>query len=200
MRYLLIWIFIDQTFIFWHLYTICIVLSLTRYIHNSSIEHQKHCSYLRVHSLPRLFSNGIHSHLQWNLVSNSKCHRALLCSTQEHHLQRAICTGLIIPTPEVVDLADADAYNKIYPLDYKLPRQLIHMQRKFNVLKLNVVALLSMLKVTVCFLSFSICNGTRHPRLWYGFGGWEMGSFTGQEDGPFAIKGIVLCLKIIVFG
>ncbi|XP_021926420.1 enhancer of polycomb homolog 1 isoform X2 [Zootermopsis nevadensis] len=46
----------------------------------------------------------------------------------EHHLQRAICTGLIIPTPEVVDLADAEAYNKIYPLDYKLPRQLIHMQ------------------------------------------------------------------------
>ncbi|PNF43005.1 Enhancer of polycomb-like protein 1 [Cryptotermes secundus] len=46
----------------------------------------------------------------------------------EHHLQRAICTGLIIPTPEVVDLADLEAYNKIYPLDYKLPRQLIHMQ------------------------------------------------------------------------
>ncbi|KAJ4439799.1 hypothetical protein ANN_07927 [Periplaneta americana] len=46
----------------------------------------------------------------------------------EHHLQRAICTGLIIPTPEVVDLADAEAYDKIYPLDYKLPRQLIHMQ------------------------------------------------------------------------
>lgn len=49
---------------------------------------------------------------------------------QEHHLQRAICTGLIIPTPEVTDLADAEAYNKIYPADYKLPRQLIHMQRK----------------------------------------------------------------------
>jgi len=142
-------------------------------------------------------SNSIHSHLQWNLVSNSECHRALLCSTQEHHLQRAICTGLIIPTPEVVDLADAEAYNKIYPLDYKLPRQLIHMQRKFNVLKLNVVTLISMLKVTVCFLSFSICNGTRHPRLWYGFRGWEMASFTGQEDGPFAIKGIVLCLKLL---
>ncbi|TGZ48265.1 enhancer of polycomb homolog 1 [Temnothorax longispinosus] len=46
----------------------------------------------------------------------------------EHHLQRAICTGLIIPTPEVTDLADAEAYNKIYPADYKLPRQLIHMQ------------------------------------------------------------------------
>lgn len=38
-----------------------------------------------------------------------------------------------------MDLADAEAYNKIYPLDYKLPRQLIHMQRKFNALKLNVV-------------------------------------------------------------
>ncbi|KYN02573.1 PREDICTED: enhancer of polycomb homolog 1 [Cyphomyrmex costatus] len=46
----------------------------------------------------------------------------------EHHLQRAICTGLIIPTPEVTDLADAEIYNKIYPADYKLPRQLIHMQ------------------------------------------------------------------------
>lgn len=46
----------------------------------------------------------------------------------EHHLQRAICTGLIIPTPEVTDLADAEVYNKIYPADYKLPRQLIHMQ------------------------------------------------------------------------
>ncbi|KAL6261920.1 hypothetical protein P5V15_007002 [Pogonomyrmex californicus] len=46
----------------------------------------------------------------------------------EHHLQRAICTGLIIPTPEVTDLADAEAYDKIYPADYKLPRQLIHMQ------------------------------------------------------------------------
>ncbi|XP_046481663.1 enhancer of polycomb homolog 1 isoform X1 [Neodiprion pinetum] len=46
----------------------------------------------------------------------------------EHHLQRAICTGLIIPTPEVTDMADVEAYDKIYPADYKLPRQLIHMQ------------------------------------------------------------------------
>ncbi|OAD55378.1 Enhancer of polycomb like protein 1 [Eufriesea mexicana] len=46
----------------------------------------------------------------------------------EHHLQRAICTGLIIPTPEVTDLTDVEAYDKIYPADYKLPRQLIHMQ------------------------------------------------------------------------
>lgn len=49
---------------------------------------------------------------------------------QEHHLQRAICTGLIIPTPEVTDLADVEAYDRIYPADYKMPRQLIHMQRK----------------------------------------------------------------------
>ncbi|XP_043599406.1 enhancer of polycomb homolog 1 [Bombus pyrosoma] len=46
----------------------------------------------------------------------------------EHHLQRAICTGLIIPTPEVTDLTDVEAYDKIYPADYRLPRQLIHMQ------------------------------------------------------------------------
>ncbi|XP_034951560.1 enhancer of polycomb homolog 1 [Chelonus insularis] len=46
----------------------------------------------------------------------------------EHHLQRAICAGLIIPTPEVTDLTDVEAYDKIYPADYKLPRQLIHMQ------------------------------------------------------------------------
>ena len=38
--------------------------------------------------------------------------------------------GLIIPTPEVTSLADDEAYDKIYPADYKLPRQLIHMQRK----------------------------------------------------------------------
>lgn len=48
------------------------------------------------------------------------------------------------------------------------------------------------------FLSFSICNGARHPRLWHGFRGWEMGSFTGQEDGPFAVEGTVSCLKIIL--
>ncbi|XP_067004154.1 enhancer of polycomb homolog 1 [Anabrus simplex] len=46
----------------------------------------------------------------------------------EHHLQRAICTGLIIPTPEVTDLTDMEAYDRLYPVDYKLPRQLIHMQ------------------------------------------------------------------------
>lgn len=46
----------------------------------------------------------------------------------EHHLQRAICAGLIIPTPEVTGLADVELYEKIYPADYKLPRQLIHMQ------------------------------------------------------------------------
>ncbi|XP_071447247.1 enhancer of polycomb homolog 1 isoform X2 [Hetaerina americana] len=45
----------------------------------------------------------------------------------EHHLQRAICAGLIIPTPEVFDMADEEAYNRIYTADYKIPRQLIHM-------------------------------------------------------------------------
>lgn len=49
---------------------------------------------------------------------------------KEHHLQRAICTGLIIPTPEVYNGSDSNFYNQIYPADYKMPRQLIHMQRK----------------------------------------------------------------------
>lgn len=49
---------------------------------------------------------------------------------QEHHLQRAICAGLIIPTPEVADMPDKEFYDKVYPANYKQPRQLIHMQRK----------------------------------------------------------------------
>ncbi|XP_075169202.1 enhancer of Polycomb [Haematobia irritans] len=45
----------------------------------------------------------------------------------EHHLQRAICTGLIIPTPEVYT-TDQDFYDRNYPPNYRMPRQLIHMQ------------------------------------------------------------------------
>ncbi|KAJ8925543.1 hypothetical protein NQ315_009383 [Exocentrus adspersus] len=46
----------------------------------------------------------------------------------EHHLQRAICAGLIIPTPEVSDIPNREFYDKVYPANYKQPRQLIHMQ------------------------------------------------------------------------
>ncbi|XP_050295924.1 enhancer of polycomb homolog 1 [Anthonomus grandis grandis] len=46
----------------------------------------------------------------------------------EHHLQRAICAGLIIPTPEVTDVPLKDFYDRVYPSNYKQPRQLIHMQ------------------------------------------------------------------------
>lgn len=49
---------------------------------------------------------------------------------QEHHLQRAICTGLIIPTPEVLE-TDRLFYEKCYPADVKPTRQMIHMQRKY---------------------------------------------------------------------
>uniref|UniRef100_A0A1A9UQ24 Enhancer of polycomb-like protein n=1 Tax=Glossina austeni TaxID=7395 RepID=A0A1A9UQ24_GLOAU len=45
----------------------------------------------------------------------------------EHHLQRAICTGLIIPTPEVYS-TEAEFYDKSYPPNFRMPRQLIHMQ------------------------------------------------------------------------
>ncbi|KAK9717332.1 Enhancer of polycomb-like [Popillia japonica] len=46
----------------------------------------------------------------------------------EHHLQRAICAGLIIPTPEVSEIPDPQKHDKLYPANYKQPRQLIHMQ------------------------------------------------------------------------
>lgn len=46
----------------------------------------------------------------------------------EHHLQRAIVTGLIIPTPEVSIMEDREAFERLYPANYKPPRQLIHMQ------------------------------------------------------------------------
>lgn len=51
---------------------------------------------------------------------------------QEHHLQRAMCTGLIIPTPEVNITPDKVAFDRLYPPNYKVSRQLIHMQRKFS--------------------------------------------------------------------
>nr|XP_029727075.1 uncharacterized protein LOC109409116 isoform X4 [Aedes albopictus] len=50
----------------------------------------------------------------------------------EHHLQRAICTGLIIPTPEVFEATDSEFYEKYYPTDYKMPKQMIHMQPALN--------------------------------------------------------------------
>ncbi|CAH2005786.1 unnamed protein product [Acanthoscelides obtectus] len=46
----------------------------------------------------------------------------------EHHLQRAIVAGLIIPTPEVSEMPNKEFYEKNYPANYKQPRQLIHMQ------------------------------------------------------------------------
>jgi len=47
----------------------------------------------------------------------------------EHHLQRAIVAGLIIPTPEVFTVEDVGCYSRCYPGDWKVPRNLIHMQR-----------------------------------------------------------------------
>jgi PREDICTED: enhancer of polycomb 1-like len=54
---------------------------------------------------------------------------------QEHHLQRAMSaqqafghTGeLVIPTPEVYKTPE-EYYSDLYPNNYKLPRQLIHVQ------------------------------------------------------------------------
>ncbi|XP_021962827.1 enhancer of polycomb homolog 1 isoform X2 [Folsomia candida] len=46
----------------------------------------------------------------------------------EHHLQQAIVSGTVIPTPEVFLIDNTGYYNKFYPESYKLPRQLIYMQ------------------------------------------------------------------------
>jgi len=46
----------------------------------------------------------------------------------EHHLQRAIVAGLIIPTPEVFQVDDVGYFSRCYPCDWKVPRNLIHMQ------------------------------------------------------------------------
>ncbi|XP_026685234.1 uncharacterized protein LOC103517276 [Diaphorina citri] len=45
----------------------------------------------------------------------------------EHHLQRAMVTGHVIPTPEVYTI-DPTLYDMLYPACFTLPRRLIHMQ------------------------------------------------------------------------
>lgn len=44
-------------------------------------------------------------------------------------MQRAIVAGLIIPTPEVFQVEDVGCFSRCYPCDWKVPRNLIHMQR-----------------------------------------------------------------------
>ncbi|KAL1452162.1 hypothetical protein WDU94_006464 [Cyamophila willieti] len=45
----------------------------------------------------------------------------------EHHLQRAMVTGHVIPTPEVYTI-ESTLYDMLYPSVFTLPRRLIHMQ------------------------------------------------------------------------
>lgn len=45
----------------------------------------------------------------------------------EHHLQRAIVTGTVIPTPEVNELDNLNLYHRTYPGGYQMPKQLIRM-------------------------------------------------------------------------
>ncbi|XP_039287854.1 enhancer of polycomb homolog 1 [Nilaparvata lugens] len=46
---------------------------------------------------------------------------------KEHHLQRAIDTGLLIPTPET-EVIGSEIYDRLYPTNYKATRQLIRVQ------------------------------------------------------------------------
>lgn len=94
-------------------------------------------------SCPNLYHSHPRKHPLWLLwmrtrifaTSQPQCKECFLnmfisfCQ-QEHHLQRAICTGLIIPTPEVCDVQDLEFYERCYPADYKMPKQHIHMQRE----------------------------------------------------------------------
>lgn len=45
----------------------------------------------------------------------------------EHHLQRAIITGTVIPTPEVAEIDDLSMYRKTYPPGFQIPKQLVRM-------------------------------------------------------------------------
>lgn len=65
------------------------------------------------------------------------CHLSL----QEHHLQRAISAhqlygekreNMVIPVPEAE--SNITYYDSLYPGDYKMPKQLIHIQRKYDIL------------------------------------------------------------------
>lgn len=46
----------------------------------------------------------------------------------EHHLQRAIDKGAIIPTPQVINVTDVKTYDEIYTEECKLPPKLIRLQ------------------------------------------------------------------------
>lgn len=46
----------------------------------------------------------------------------------EHHLQRAIFSGTVIPTPEVLQLDDLEMYRRTYPAGSHQPKQLVRMQ------------------------------------------------------------------------
>lgn len=58
---------------------------------------------------------------------------------QEHHLQRAISAqqvygekrdNMVIPVPEAE--SNITYYDSIYPGDFKMPKQLIHIQREWS--------------------------------------------------------------------
>lgn len=60
--------------------------------------------------------------------------------------------GLIIPTPEVSDVKDDGFYDKNYPADYKMPRQLIHVQRNIKLIIFGINILIS----NTLFLALSL--------------------------------------------
>ena len=50
-----------------------------------------------------------------------------LFSCQEHHLQRALSTQQVIPTPETIS-CEGELVQKLFRTDFKAPKQYIHVQ------------------------------------------------------------------------
>uniref|UniRef100_A0AAZ3PA76 Enhancer of polycomb homolog 1 n=1 Tax=Oncorhynchus tshawytscha TaxID=74940 RepID=A0AAZ3PA76_ONCTS len=92
----------------------------------------------------------------------------------EHHLQRAISAqqvygekrdNMVIPVPEAG--SNIAYYESLYPGDFKMPKQLIHIQRKeyycscslfVSILCFSVVSLVSRLCSCCCLFAVHVCS------------------------------------------
>lgn len=85
-------------------------------------------------------SNFVFRNVNLKPVISSTCvikHFVLFVVFQEHHLQRAISAqqvygekrdNMVIPVPEAE--SNITYYESLYPGDFKMPKQLIHIQRE----------------------------------------------------------------------
>lgn len=76
-----------------------------------------------------------------SVLPSSRRLTSVCLSPQEHHLQRAISAqqvygekrdNMVIPVPEAE--SNITYYESLYPGEFKMPKQLIHIQRKCGLL------------------------------------------------------------------